>query len=138
MERHIVSPTGGEIVAFTTDEPGRAEGWHHEIPDKPLLMICDEAKSIRHDIFEAIDRCSFNALLLISSTGRNSGEFYKAMRGMIPHFKSRKVSLKECPHVDPQRIADVEAKYGAQHPFVMSTSTRSLFRKTRRTGISLS
>ena len=69
-----------------------------------------------HDIFEAIDRCSFNALLLISSTGRNSGEFYKAMRGMIPGYKARKVSLKECPHVDPQRIADVEAKYGAQHP----------------------
>jgi hypothetical protein len=40
---------------------------------------------------------------------------------MSPGFKSRKVSLKECPHVDPQRIADVEAKYGPQHPFVMST-----------------
>jgi phage terminase large subunit len=120
QERHIVSPTGGEIVAFTTDEPGRAEGWHFEKPDKPLLMIADEAKSIRQDIFTAIDRCTFNALLLISSTGRNSGEFYRAMRGMIPGYKTRKVSLKECPHVDPQKIYDLEAKYGPKHPFVQS------------------
>ena len=120
QERHIVSPTGGEVVAFTTDEPGRAEGWHFEKPDKPLLMIVDEAKSVRQDIFSAVDRCSFNALLLISSTGRNQGEFYKAMRGMIPGFKTRKVSLKECPHVDPQKIIDLEAKYGPKHPFVMS------------------
>ena len=120
LERQITSPTGGEIVAFTTDEAGRAEGWHFEKPDKPLLMIVDEAKSVRAEIFRAIDRCTFNCLLLISSTGYNRGDFYKAVRGMTPGYKFRKVSLKECPHVDPEKIADLERTYGPNHPFVMS------------------
>ena len=45
-----------------------AEG-HHSAPDTSLLIIADEAKSIPEPIFEAVDRCSFNTLLLISSPG---------------------------------------------------------------------
>ncbi len=30
IDRHIETQNGGKIILFTTDEPGRAEGWHRE------------------------------------------------------------------------------------------------------------
>ena len=61
LSRQIRTPQGGFFNAFTTDEPGRAEG-HPAAPEGPLLIIADEAKSIPPEIFDAIDRCSFNTL----------------------------------------------------------------------------
>ena len=121
IKRRIVTPSGGELIAFVTDEPGRAEGWHMEKPDKPLLLISDEAKSVPDVIFQAQDRCTFNGQLLISSTGLMEGGFWKAMTGRTKGFLTRKVKLDECPHVDPRRIASVLAQYGPDHYFTKST-----------------
>src|SRR4051794_8498463 len=42
----IENPSGGRIVAFTTNHAGRAEGWHKGADSaSPLLVIVDEAKS---------------------------------------------------------------------------------------------
>src|ERR1700677_773514 len=80
VNRHITTPTGGRVVLFTTDEPGRAEGWHKEDDALgPLLIIVDEAKSVPDLIFQAIDRCTYNALLYVSSPGLKTGRFYDVL-----------------------------------------------------------
>ena len=33
-------------------------------PHSPLLMIVDEAKSVESEIFQALDRCTYNVLLV--------------------------------------------------------------------------
>jgi len=41
------TPSGGRIIGFTTDDPGRAEGLHSgDSIEAPLLWIVDEAKSV--------------------------------------------------------------------------------------------
>jgi len=51
IEREVHTPEGGFIIGFTTDDAGRAEGWH-KVDDftGPLLVIADESKSITEDI----------------------------------------------------------------------------------------
>ncbi len=119
-QRYIETPTGGRIIGFTTDEPGRAEGWHRQ-PDGPLLIIVDEAKSVPEPVFQAFDRCTFNGLLYISSTGLMQGRFFDSQTKDAAQYKTRRVRLEECPHIPEGRIADVIASYGADHPFTRST-----------------
>lgn len=104
--RQVESPTGGKIVAFTTDEAGRMEGWHSEPPDSPLMIIVDEAKSVPESIYTAIDRCSFNVLLLISSTGLMQGRFYDS-HARLDGWRRKVVTYKDCPHLQKDRIADL-------------------------------
>lgn len=113
IEREITTPTGGRFVAFTTDQAGRAEGWH-KLDDTtgPLLIIADEAKTIPDDIFAAIDRCTYNGLLLTSSPGKMSGRFYDS-QFITPGFIRIKVGLADCPHIPPDKIKRLIAQHGA-------------------------
>lgn len=118
----IVTPAGGRIVAFTTNDAGRAEGWHKESDaEGPLLVIVDEAKSVAEPIFQALDRCTFNALLYVSSPGLMLGPFFQAFTQQAALFERRKVSLRECPHIPRERIEGMVAKYGAAHPLTQSS-----------------
>ena len=118
----ITTGNGGKIIAFTTNDAGRAEGWH-KVDDThgPLLIIVDEAKSVEERIFQAIDRCTFNALLYVSSPGPMLGPFYNAFTRDKALFKTRTVSLTECPHIPQERIDGMIAKYGRDHPLTRSS-----------------
>ena len=44
----IKTTEGGFLLMFTTDDPGRAEGWHSKIDlendiDSPVMIACDES-----------------------------------------------------------------------------------------------
>ncbi len=104
--REIESPKGGKIVAFTTDEAGRMEGWHCDLPDSPLMIIVDEAKTVPDSIYSAIDRCTFNVLILISSTGLEQGRFYDSHRNHEGWLR-KVVTYKDCPHIQKEKIADL-------------------------------
>lgn len=118
----IRSPTGGVIVAFTTNDAGRAEGWHKEDDlTGPLLIIVDEAKSVEETIFQAIDRCTYNGLLYVSSPGLMQGRFYEAFTKHAAQFRKRKVSLTECPHIPAAKIDSIRQMYGDDHPFTKSS-----------------
>ena len=126
-ERRIESPQSGIIIGFTTDDPNRAEGWHSKITeeiDSPVIIICDEAKSIQEGIFKAFAvRCTFNGLLYISSTGEMSGEFY---RSQLPNssFKRYRITIDEpglSPFLDYARIKELRAEYPPDDPFLRST-----------------
>ena len=122
LERSIETCSGGKIILFTTDEPGRAEGWHRENNrDGPLLIICNEAKSIQEDIFQAFDRCTYSGLLYTSSPGPMHGTFWESHSRPELDFHRLKVGLADCPHIPRERIASVTAKYGPRHPFTLST-----------------
>lgn len=112
IEREIVTPTGGRFIAFTTDEPGRAEGWHKYTDlDGPLVIIADEAKTIPDRIFEAIDRCTYNGILLTSSPGPMHGRFYESQFNRADFLKIG-VGLKDCPHITQDKIERLMAQYG--------------------------
>lgn len=121
LEREISTPTGGQFVAFTTDQAGRAEGWHKlDDLEGPLLIIVDEAKSVPEDIFSAIDRCTFNAILLSSSPGRMSGTFYDSQFTPGLGYQAISVGLKDCPHITQDKIDRIIAKHGPNSPFTRS------------------
>lgn len=122
-ERRIVTPTGGEAVFFTTDEATRAEG-HHPLVDKltgPVLIIIDEAKSVDEEIFSAIDRCGFSALLYTSSPGRMAGRFYDSHYKQGSGFRRMRVGLKDCPHIEQSKIDRIIEEHGPDSPFTRST-----------------
>lgn len=122
IERQITTPTGGRFVAFTTDDAGRAEGWHKlDDTEGPLLIIADEAKTIPEAIFTAIDRCTFNALLLTSSPGYKRGRFYESQFKKELGFNVIRVGLKDCPHITPDKINRIIAQHGEDSPFTRST-----------------
>jgi phage terminase large subunit len=120
LPRQIRIPQGGFFNAFTTDEPGRAEG-HHAAPEGPLLIIGNEAKSIPPEIFDAIDRCSFNTLLLVSSPGLMAGRFYDAFSKDRAQWITFQIGLTDCPHISKERIEDVVATHGAESSYTRST-----------------
>src|SRR4051794_2162120 len=118
----ITNQCGGRIVAFTTNHAGRAEGWHKGADDSsPLLVIVDEAKSVDESIFQAIDRCTFNSLLYVSSPGLMLGTFFNAFTRDAALFRRCHVGAKDCPHIPQERIAGIIPKYGADHPLPRPT-----------------
>lgn len=119
-QHKVDTPEGGRLRAFTTDDPGRAEGFHRD-DSSPLLVIIDEAKSIPSQILQAIDRCSYNVLLYISSPGVKEGPFYDAFTVNSERFKCFHAGLTDCPHIDQEKIDDIVSTYGGDHPFTKST-----------------
>lgn len=122
IERMVRNGTGGFIIGFTTDDPGRAEGWH-KINDftGPLLIIGDEAKSILDSIHMALDRCTYNAKLLTSSPGLTEGLFYRSQTEPGMGFLVKRVGLADCPHIPASRIKNIVETYGPDHWFTRST-----------------
>lgn len=122
IQRAVRTPgeRGSRFVAFSTDDPGKAEGFQPN-PDGPLLIICDEAKSIPDKIFEAIDRCGYNGLLLTSSPGKMRGQFYDSQFKPELGYHAIRIGLKDCPHIKKDKIDRIIKKYGANSPFTRSS-----------------
>jgi hypothetical protein len=108
-ETAIETPEGGRIVGFATDSGGRFEGFH-AYPDRPLLVIVDEAKTVDDEIFVAIDRCQPTHLLYISSPGGLLGRFYESFKN--PRFAAFAITAADCPHITPEFIEAMRIQYG--------------------------
>jgi hypothetical protein len=116
----IITPSGGRLTAFVTDEAKRAEGYH-EKPDGPLLMIINEAKSVDDGIFDAFNRCSYNMLLEISTGGLMQGRFYEHMTHKRDLYETFEITLKDCPHIPKEKIEQIIQEYGEDDPYTRST-----------------
>jgi hypothetical protein len=112
----VVTHHGSRILGFSTDQPGKFEGWHAD----NLFIILDEAKSVPDSIFEAVERCQPTRRLLLSSPGGCSGFFYEAFQSRRKFFRQHSVAASECPHISPAWIAEQIEKYGPDHPLVRS------------------
>lgn len=116
----LVTPTGGSLVAYVTNDGARAEG-HHSRPGEPLLMIVNEAKSVDASIFEGVFRCTPDALMLISSPGLREGVFYDCFTKNAAQYHTVRAGLADCPHITQEKIDSVVATYGKDHPVTRST-----------------
>ena len=112
----LSSPNGSRAVGFSTDDPGKFEGWHNE----NLLMIVDEAKSVPDQIFQAIERCQPTRMLLMSSAGTSDGEFAAAFSVRRKFYSTHKVTAYDCPHLSAEWIERQIEKWGINHPLIRS------------------
>jgi phage terminase large subunit len=126
-EFRIKAPNGSEYLGFSTNDEGKAEGYHgnkyedYLAPAKgPLLIIVDEAKTVPLGVFQAFDRCTYQRLLYISSGGGAEGVFYDAMKPGS-NFTKFKISASQCPHADHDKNAEMIEKWGLDHPLIRST-----------------
>lgn len=121
------SSTGSRLLSFTTDDPGRAEGYHEPLRTLPLfsdgenplavigvsasewsgvesertslLMILDEAKTIGQGVFDAVERCHPTRLLVMSSPGVMSGPFFDCFHAHRSRYVTVKATWRDCPHL---------------------------------------
>lgn len=108
------------LVAFTCNDAGLFEGFHRSGPSDSLLIIVDEAKSVKEDIFQAIERCQPDRLLLISSAGKPAGAFWRAFEREAEFWNRHTITSFDCPHISPQWIDMQIRKWGRQHPLIRS------------------
>jgi hypothetical protein len=105
---------------FSTNDAGKFEGHHGNGCDQPLMIIVDEAKTVKDDIFEAIERCKPTRLLIASSPGYAEGEFYRSHTTKAKFYKTFVQRAADCPHWRPEDIARIRARWGDKHPLVLS------------------
>jgi hypothetical protein len=135
---HIVcSLTHSEIKMFVTDDPGRAEGFH-PFPDYPqgeLMILINEGKTVKDNIFEALSRCTFNRWIEISSSGEAAGHFYNSFRNSRDwrdgyrkfEYFSRVVTSYDClSHKAMETIEADKREYG-ENSFIFRSKHLSLF-----------
>jgi len=122
LQTELKTPEGGFALGFSTDDAGRAEGWHPKIncETDPVFIIVDEAKTVPDAVFEAFDRCTRLFQLWVSSPGKPWGQFYEAFHSQAKYFHTFKVTSAQCPHIDPAKRARDLEKYGAAHPLYRS------------------
>lgn len=110
---------------FSTADAGKFEG-HHGSETCPLLIIVDEAKTVKDAIFEAIERCrpprQWCRILVLSSPGFAQGEFYRLHSSRQDALTHPPIVIKasECPHISTEEIAAIRKKWGEDHPLVKS------------------
>lgn len=120
--------TGSRLVSFSTDNPGKAEGWH-EPPRMPgeiagrtnplsglcpdadwaemagaaskssLLLIMDEAKTPPASLYEAFERCHATRWVNLSSPGPSHGAFYDCFTKHAKRWQTFQVRAMDCPHL---------------------------------------
>lgn len=110
-----------QLIMFSTDNAGRAEGHHALDPETaPLMFVLDESKSIPDFIFQAVDRCGPQFLLLSSSPGPDSGQFYRALHEESALYYGVRVTSMMCPHIKEEKRERDRIKYGENHPVYRS------------------
>lgn len=122
LTTEIKTPQGGFALGFSTDDPGRAEGWHPKISNDvdPVLIVVDEAKTVPEGVFEAFDRCTRLFQLWTSSPGAPRGQFYESHHSRKSQFFTLKVRSDQCPHIDPVKREKDRQTYGEDHPVFRS------------------
>lgn len=116
LQTEIKTPDGGFALGFSTDDPGRAEGWHPKQGREtdPVFIIVDEAKTVPNAIFEAFDRCTRVFQLWVSSPGKPAGQFYESFHADKKYFHTLTVPSRDCPHIDPAKRKRDREKYGIE------------------------
>lgn len=137
--------TGTKLVSFSTNDPGKAEGWHEPVRATPLaklwvpemgiseeaykalvgendqtqlLMIMDEAKTPPIEIHEAFERCHPSMWLNCSSPGAPMGPFFDCFHTAAERWTRFTVPAMKCPHLweNPAKRAELEAQMGTLRP----------------------
>lgn len=133
-QTEIRTDQGGQAIGFSTDNPGRAEGWHprHGQDIDPVYYVTDEAKTVPDGIFEAIGRCTLRFQLKASTPGAPRGNFYRSQTSEAGMHRIVKATSFECPHIDPLKIERDKRLYGEDHPIYRSMHLAEFTEETDR------
>lgn len=143
--------TGSRLVSFSTNNEGRAEGWHEgdidrgllaDNPLKPfgvdadtweklsenvhkssLMLIIDEAKSVQDGIYDAFERCHATRWINVSSPGIAAGRFYECFNKDSKNWKGFRVQANDCPHLwdNPAKRAELEQQMIRMRPALVQS-----------------
>lgn len=127
----VIGSTRSEINGFTASDTFKFEGFHRTGPKNNLLVVVDEAKSIKDDIFDAVERMQPSRLLMQSSPGPAVGAFWRAWGPEKAFWKKHVVQAKDCPHLINLKVKlddgsyipwidSVIQKYGPNAPLTKS------------------
>jgi hypothetical protein len=119
LDTEVRSPAGGFITGLSTDNAGRAEGFH-ERPDSPVALLVDEAKSVPDLVFSAFDRYTTSFKCYMSSAGGATGVFYSCFTTKRDFWHTVVVRSSDCPHIDPELIDRERREHGESSPFFRS------------------
>lgn len=121
LDSTLSNGRGGFGRGFRAVDPKLFEGYHAHGPDAPLAILVDEAKSVDDGIFTGVERCRPTWLLVASSPGDASGEFYRSQTTQR-HFWTTfpPVTAYDCPHISAATIQATIDKYGRDHWLVRS------------------
>jgi phage terminase large subunit len=105
LESEVRTPENGFLYGRASDVSGHIEGVHDQV-GSPAGLLIDEAKTIKSEIIDTLDRCVTTFRLFMSSTGPASGGFYQIMTAKAHLWRTFRVSSDMCPHVS---AAEIEA-----------------------------
>jgi phage terminase large subunit len=113
----IRTPKGGVGIGFSTNDPGKAEGWHPTVSGQvdPVAIFVDEAKTVDDGIFTAFDRCTARFRLYTSSAGAPQGKFFDMFGKLSQYHWTMRVPYNLCPHIErenPGRTEKNRMEYG--------------------------
>ena len=90
-------------IGRASDVAGFVEGIHDQ-HGSPAGLLIDEAKSIRDEILDTLERCHTTFRLFMSSTGQAAGGFYRIMTAKAHLWKTFRVPSSDRPHVSKAEI----------------------------------
>lgn len=111
-------------LGFTAADDGTFQGFHNI--DGPLMIVVDEGARVKDQIIlSAEERCNPARFLLMGSPLDPTGMFYQAATRLSKYYRQHKLAQTECTTekgywLDPTAIARKIAKYGPDHPIVLS------------------
>ena len=113
---------GGPAVCFgfSTNDEGKFQGYHRRGPGNNLMMIVDEGAAVVEPIFDAIDRCNPDRLLVMSSPKGRYGKFYKIWTKEQLHWSLITATQFDCPHISKDKINTMIAMRGKDDPLIRS------------------
>ena len=103
LESEVGTPSGGFLYGRASDVAGFVEGIHDQ-HGSPAGLLIDEAKSIRDEILDTLERCHTTFRLFLSSTGQAAGGFYRIMTAKAHLWKTFRVPSSDRPHVNKAEI----------------------------------
>jgi phage terminase large subunit len=103
LESEVGTPSGGFLYGRASDVAGFVEGIHDQ-HGSPAGLLIDEAKSIRDEILDTLERCHTTFRLFMSSTGQPAGGFYRIMTAKAHLWKTFRVPSSDRPHVSKAEI----------------------------------
>jgi hypothetical protein len=101
----VAPPTLAETLKVSNDQP-----------DSPAGLLVDEAKSIRPEVLDALDRCHTSFKLYASSTGAAFGGFYQICTAKAHLWKTFRIPTSLCR----QAATQVPKRTVAIHNFLKS------------------
>lgn len=118
----IQTQDDGFAFGFSTNDPGRAEGWHpiQSSEIDPVMIIVDEAKTVENNIFESFERCTRRFELHCSTPGAPQGQFFSDCTKRPPNRHLIKATSADCPHIAPEKVKQDIERYGEGSALVRS------------------